>query len=218
MADTVATTSDYATVYLGMALANAADTRTSANPDITTETLLGQLVADGVMTDRKFALALSSDNGDGSDPASTLSFMDIGSTTTASNKAGASAKTIQFDNNYFQWRAALNGIWFGGEKNNKYGLEGNKITIETGRQCLYVPDEHYDFILRQILYSSTGYFTASGDVIVDCGDVQNMDNISLLIKNQWIVISPNEYLDEVLVDYDGDGTAERSNGMCKLCV
>lgn len=101
MADTVATTSDYATMYLGMALANASDPRTGANPDLTTETLMGQLVADGVMTDRKFALALSSDDGNGSVAASTLSFMDMGSTTTASNKAGAATKTIQFDNNYF---------------------------------------------------------------------------------------------------------------------
>lgn len=40
MADTVATTSDYATVYLGMALANGPG-RNDEEPDITTETLLG---------------------------------------------------------------------------------------------------------------------------------------------------------------------------------
>lgn len=133
MADTVATTSDYATMYLGMALANAADASTGANPDVTTETLMGQLVADGVMTDRKFALALSPDDGNGNVAASTLSFMDMGTTTTSSNKSGAATKTIQFDNNYFQWRTDLNGVWFGGEANGKFGLKDNKITVETGR-------------------------------------------------------------------------------------
>ena len=69
-----------------------------------------------------------------------------------------------------------------------------------------------------MLYASTGYFNSGGEVIVDCGDIQNMENLSLLIKNQWIVISPNEYLTPILVDYDGSGTEERGTGMCTLCV
>lgn len=73
--------------------------------------------------------------------------MDLGTTTTASNKSGAATKTIQFDNDYFYWRTSLNGIWFGGELNSKYGLQNEKITVETGRQCLYIPDSQYDFIL-----------------------------------------------------------------------
>ena len=85
---------------------------------------------------------------------------------------------------------------------------------------MYVPDEHYDFALKTVLYDSTGYFNADGEIIVDCGDVQNMGNISLLMNNQWMVISPNEYLNPVLVDYDqdADGIKERSTGMCRLCL
>lgn len=72
--------------------------------------------------------------------------MDWGVRTTGSLKSSTSKKTIQFDDSSFYWRTDLNGIWFGAYENGKFGLQNEKITVETGLQCLYIPESHYDNI------------------------------------------------------------------------
>ena len=63
------------------------------------------------------------DNGAGSVEASTLSFMDIGtSVDTSQLKTGSSKVVIQFDSGEFYWRTPINGVWVGTQDNGKFSV------------------------------------------------------------------------------------------------
>ena len=137
---------------------------------------MDQYVTDGKLdsTSKKIALGLSTDDGNGQVEASTTSFMDFGSYGANSAVAGAKG-TIQFNSNEYYWTAPLDGIRFGGTVSGSYALNGAEVSIDTGRQCLYVPSENYEFIYNNLLDYSTGYYnTADGETVVDCGDSLNM--------------------------------------------
>ena len=49
--------------------------------------------------------------------------------------------TIQFSSDEFDWTAPLDGLRLGGTVSGAYALTDAEISIDTGRQCLYVPTE-----------------------------------------------------------------------------
>jgi hypothetical protein len=59
----------------------------------------------------------------GSDPTKTPSFIDLGTTTTASMRDGTTPGTIKFNDKEYYWKAPLNGVWFGANKNGQFGLD-----------------------------------------------------------------------------------------------
>ena len=79
-----------------------------------------------------------------------------------------------------------------------------------------MPKSHFNQIVNQVLYSTKGYFTASdGRTVVDCGDLQTMNQIQLLLNDKWVSISVNNYLIPIYTEFNGES---RSTGMCTLCV
>ena len=139
-ADTVTTTNPYATAYLGMAL--GAGTDFDGNTPETKYLLMDQFVADGRLdsTSKKFALAYATDDGNGLVEASTPSKAYLGNYDATALYTGTKG-TIQFNSNEFYWSAPLDGIRFGGSVSGSYALPDAEISIDTGRQCLYVPTE-----------------------------------------------------------------------------
>ena len=110
----------------------------------------------------------------------------------------------------------MNGIQFGTSDTWKYGLSDEVITFDTGKQCLYVPDSKFDFILDKLTAYSTGYYqTSDGETVVSCGDRTNMQQVRLLVNNYWITISPTDYLTPIRTEY---ASVERSTGICRICV
>lgn len=129
---------------------------------------------------------------------------------------GTTPGTIKFNDKEYYWKAPLNGVWFGANKNGQFGLDKQEVTIETGSQCTYVPEEFYETVLEHLLDYSTGYyFTENGDVVVDCGDRNNMQTLRLLVNDYWVEISQFDYLTPIRTSYS---TKQRSTGQCRLCI
>ncbi len=188
-ADTVATPNPNAVAYLGAALANGAD-KDDNTPDAGDSFINAYTTANKMDASTKlFALALRSDDGDGSDPAKTQSFMDLGTTTSDAVDPALTKATIKMDETDFYWKTDLKGVGIGSYDDSKYGLAESKITVETAQQCLYVPETYYPFMYEQLTYSGTGSFTtADGETIVDCSNGKNMEDIMLLMNDQWVQI------------------------------
>ena len=174
------TTNKYASAYLGMALGKGADFY--GNTPDAKFLIMDQFVTDARLdaTTKKFAMALATDDGNGLDVAQTQSMAFLGNYD-ASALVDTSSKptgTIQFNDNEFYWMAPLDGIRFGGLVSGTYGLNNAEVSIDTGRQCLYVPEEHFEFVYNRMMDYSTGYYiSADGETVVDCGDSQVMQNI-----------------------------------------
>lgn len=199
--------------YLGMALGDAATTDPS-----TTDFIMNQFETAGKMdsSTKKWAIALSPDDGDDNQDDTTESFMDMGtSTTTSLRDPSIAAKSIKFSNSQQEWLTTIKGINFGIRESGKYGLDDNTyITVETARQCLYVPSADYEEVHRETLYQSTGfYYSSDGDTMVDCGDIQRMETIKLLISDYWVEIAAYDYINAVRIE----GTS-RSSGFCRVCL
>ena len=139
-ANTVTTTNPYATAYLGMALGAGADFD-GDTPD-TEFLLMDQFVADARLdsSTKKFALAYATDDGNGLVEASTPSKAYLGDYDATAIYTGTKG-TIQFNSNEFYWTAPLDGLRFGGMISGAYALTDAEVSIDTGRQCLYVPTE-----------------------------------------------------------------------------
>ena len=136
-AETVATPNENANVHLGAALGLGAD-KDGATPDAT-DNFMTEFVSAGKLSSgtTMFALALTADDGNGSDASLTTSFMDLGSVTTSATDSDVTKATIQFDDNEFYWKTDINGIGFGPyTQSENYGLTSSKITVETASQCL----------------------------------------------------------------------------------
>lgn len=140
--------------------------------------------------------------------------MDFGTTTTTG--VTGTKGTIQFDKDSFYWTTTLKGIRFGGATSGSYGLKDATVQIDSGRQCLYVPEAEYEFVHATLLNYSNGYYlTEDGETVVDCGDTQTMQNIQLLVNTHWVEIAQNDYLNAITTEYNG-GT--RPTGACRLCL
>jgi len=143
-ANTVTTTNPYATAYLGMALGKGPDF--DGNTPTSTYLLMDQFEAAGNpdarldSTTKKFAMAYATDDGNGLVEASTPSMAYFGDYDASSIYTQTPGK-IQFNDNEFYWTAPLNGLRFGGTVSGAYALTDAEISIDTGRQCLYVPTE-----------------------------------------------------------------------------
>ena len=72
--------------------------------------------------------------------------MDFGSITTTSLKAGSTQATIQMQTDSYGWKASLDGIQIGESENSAFGLKDASVTIDTGRQCIYVPEDTYEWV------------------------------------------------------------------------
>lgn len=213
-ADTVATPNKYAAAYLGMALGNGQDFD-GDTPD-STDLIMNQFETASRMDDDKvFAIGLATDDGNGRDDSLTTSYMDFGTTSTSG--VSGDKGTIQFDTTGFYWKTTLDGIRFGGTVSGAYGLTDATISVDTGVQCLYVPEDTYEFVHETLLNYSTGYYmTTDGETVVDCGDTQNMQNIQLLVNGYWIEIAQNDYLNIIPTTYNSDDS--RSTGACRVCL
>ena len=93
-ADTVTTPNPNAVAYIGAALGLGADkagnTPTSADSFVEAYTSASKMDA----TSSLFALGLMSDDGNGSDPAASTSFMDLGTATTTATNPDLTKATI----------------------------------------------------------------------------------------------------------------------------
>ena len=69
----------------------------------------------------------------------------------------------------------MNGIRWNGVSGSGYGFADQKITIDTAREYIYVPEAYYSMVFERLVDFSTGfYLNSNGDAIVDCGDERNM--------------------------------------------
>lgn len=57
--------------------------------------------------------------------------------------------------------------------------------------------------------------TSNGETVIDCGDSQNMQSLSLLMKDKWVNIATSDYLKPIKTTYNG---AQRDTGLCQLCI
>jgi len=76
------------------------------------------------------------------------------------------------DDSEYYWKTDMNGVRFGGIEAAAYGFTDAKITVDTARECLYIPEANYEFVFAKMLDYSTGfYLTSDGTAVVDCGDI-----------------------------------------------
>ena len=54
--------------------------------------------------------------------------------------------TVQMDDSEYYWKTDMNGIRFGGIEAAAYGFTDAKITVDTARECLYIPEANYEFV------------------------------------------------------------------------
>jgi len=159
-------------------LAPGAGADAAGNTPDSTDLLMDQFETAGKFdsTSKQFAIALLADTSlDGQDESTTTSFMDLGTLTSSAFKSDAVRATIDMDSGEYYWKASMNGIRWNGINNSGYGFSDQKITIDTAREYIYVPETYYAMVFERLADFSTGfYINAEGDAIVDCSDLGNM--------------------------------------------